>query len=127
MKRRRPARATISWCDATWRWPWAGWAIGARCPPCGRRWPHRRRRAMTPRPHDRGAAPVLFQMLDGQRLAGMDALTPEQREEAILQAIDAAPYLSDPGLRAALHRLRENDPALRVREAARAALEREQP
>lgn len=71
---------------------------------------------------DAGAVPVLLQMMDRAHLAGVEGLTPEQREEAILQAVAAAGAVHDPALGAALQRLRDGDPNLKVREAARRAL-----
>lgn len=73
---------------------------------------------------DPAAAPVLLQMMDRKHLASVEGLTPEQREEAILQAVAAAPSLPDPTLRAVLLGLRDGDPNLKVREAARKALAR---
>lgn len=78
------------------------------------------------------ATPVLLQMLDRDGLAkvrapserGIEAPTPEQAEEALLQAIAAAGTLGDPALESALAKLRDADPSLKVREAARQALER---
>jgi HEAT repeat protein len=79
---------------------------------------------------EEAAAAVLLEMLDRRRLSQVEApgadgrgerLTPEQVETALLQAMAAAARLSDPALRSALASLRE-DPSLKVREAARAAL-----
>jgi HEAT repeat protein len=69
------------------------------------------------------AVPVLLQMTDRAHLETVAGLTGEQREQAILEAVASAGGLSSPELRAALTRLRENDPSLKVREAARKALE----
>ena len=69
------------------------------------------------------AVPVLLQMLDRAHLATVVGLTAEQREEAILEAVTAAAGLPSPELTAALGRLRENDPSLKVREAARKTLD----
>src|SRR5439155_1384828 len=74
------------------------------------------------RRRDAAAAPVLLQMMDRRHLATVADLTPDQREEAILQAVQAAAVVPDPELRAALEHLRDSDPNLRVREAARAEL-----
>jgi HEAT repeat protein len=78
------------------------------------------------------AAPILLEMMDRAHLADLDrrlkeagvvaGLTPEQREEAILEGVAAAAALPDPALRAALERLRDGDPNLKVREAARRAV-----
>ena len=75
---------------------------------------------------DPRAVPVLVQMMDGDRLAAVGALTPEQREDVLLQAVSAAAFLDDESLRASLRR-HSTDPSLPVREAARAALERRKP
>ena len=72
---------------------------------------------------DAAAAPVLGEMLDRARLAKVKELSPEQQDEAVLQAVGAAPGLGDPVLRATLERLRAEDPSLKVREAARSALQ----
>ncbi len=80
------------------------------------------------------AAPILLEMMDRAHLADLDrrlretglpdGLTPEQREEAILQAVAAAAVMPTPALRAALERLRDGDENLKVREAAGRALAR---
>jgi HEAT repeat protein len=80
------------------------------------------------------AAPVLLEMMDRAHLADLDrrlrerglpeGLTPEQREEAILQAVAAAAALPTPALQTTLERLRDGDENLKVREAARRALAR---
>jgi hypothetical protein len=61
-------------------------------------------------------------MLDRAELAKTEGVTPEQAEQATLSAIPAAAVQSDPALRAALETLREKDPSLKIREAAREAL-----
>lgn len=71
---------------------------------------------------DARGLPVLLQMLDRERLASMPELTPDQREDALMEAVRAAAALRDPQSRAALERARESDPSLKVREAARLAL-----
>ncbi len=73
---------------------------------------------------DAATAPVLLQMMDRKHLTTVEGLTPEQQEEAILQAVAAADRVPDPALRAALEGLRDKDPNLKVREAARRALAR---
>jgi HEAT repeat protein len=75
------------------------------------------------RHRDERAAPVLLQMLDRQQLAAMPELTPGQRDDAVMEAVRAAAALADPRLRAALEEARERDPSLKVREAARLALD----
>jgi len=75
------------------------------------------------RRRDPAAAPVLLQMMDRRHLAAIADLTAEQREEAVLQAVQAAAVVPDSELRAALQRLQDSDPNLSARAAARAALE----
>ena len=75
------------------------------------------------RRRDPAAAPVLLQMMDRQHLATLPDLTAEQREDAVLQATEAAAVVDDPGLHAALERLRDSDPNMQVRNTARSALE----
>ncbi len=73
---------------------------------------------------DAATVPVLLQMMDRKHLATVEGLTPEQQEEAVLQAVAAARSVGDPLLQATLERLRDHDPNLKVREAARQALAR---
>jgi HEAT repeat protein len=75
------------------------------------------------RRRDPAAAPVLLQMMDRKHLATIPDLSAEQREEAVLQATQAAAVVADPSLRAALEGLRDSDPNLKVRDTARAALQ----
>jgi HEAT repeat protein len=77
------------------------------------------------RRRDPRAAPVLLQMMDRAHLAAMPDLTPDQREDAILQAAAAAGSVPDPALRKALQGLVDADPNLQVKEAARRALSAE--
>jgi len=79
------------------------------------------------RRRDPAAAPVLLQMMDRCHLAAIPDLTADQREEAVLQGAQAAGVVPDPALRSALEGLRDSDPSLKVRGAARAALEIERP
>jgi HEAT repeat protein len=79
------------------------------------------------RRRDTAAAPVLLQMMDRAHLASVADLSPDQADEAVLQAVPAAAVVPDPALRAALERLRDGDPNLKVRQAAREALEGKQP
>jgi HEAT repeat protein len=78
------------------------------------------------RRRDPAAAPVLLQMMDRRHLATIADLTAEQREEAVLQAAQAAGVVPDPALRSALEGLRDSDPSMKVRATARAALEGKQ-
>ena len=73
---------------------------------------------------DSAAAPVLLDLLDRGHLDKVEGLQPDQREEALLQAIAVAPGLGDAAVREALARLSASDPSLKVREAARKALEK---
>ena len=76
------------------------------------------------RRRDPAAAPVLLKMLDRAHLARIESMKEEdQRVAVMLQAAEAAGVVPDPRLRAALESLRDHDPSLKVREAARAALE----
>jgi HEAT repeat protein len=69
------------------------------------------------------ATPVVAQMLDRSRLSAVPGLTPDQADDVVLQAVAAAAALRDPSLRPALERLRDADPSLKAREAARLALQ----
>jgi HEAT repeat protein len=71
---------------------------------------------------DARATPVLLQMLDRGELAAMAELSPDQRDQAVMEAVRVAALLRDPRLRPALERARDDDPSLKVREAARLAL-----
>lgn len=71
---------------------------------------------------DASCAPVLRGMLDRSRLGATSGLSPEQAEDAILQAVSAAALVQDAEIRSALERLRDGDPSLKVREAALGAL-----
>lgn len=76
------------------------------------------------RHRDARAVPVLLEMLDRERLARAPGSTDDQREAALVQAARAATAYDDPRLKDALSALRDRDPSLKVREAARAALGR---
>jgi HEAT repeat protein len=73
---------------------------------------------------DPAAAPVLLTLLDRASLDKVAGLQPEQKEDALLQAVAVAQGLGDPAVQDALGRLRSSDPSLKVREAARKALEK---
>jgi HEAT repeat protein len=75
------------------------------------------------RRRDPAAVPVLLEMLDRSHLGAIEGMTEEQRVDALLQAIDAAHVVPDARLRPALETLRDRDASLKVREAARSALE----
>jgi HEAT repeat protein len=72
---------------------------------------------------DARGVPVLLQMLDRAQLAAMPELSPDQRDDAVMEAVRASAGLRDQRLRGALVRAKETDPSLKVREAARLALE----
>jgi len=76
---------------------------------------------------DAAATPLLLSLLDRGYLDKVEGLRPDQREDAMLQAIVVAPALPDAGVREALLRLRDSDSSLKVREAARKALESHPP
>jgi hypothetical protein len=80
---------------------------------------------------DVAAAPELQKMLDRAHLEALAAapevppekrMTPEQLEDVLLEAVKWAAIVPDPALGATLERLRDTDPSLKVREAARRAL-----
>jgi HEAT repeat protein len=71
---------------------------------------------------DKAAAPVVRDMLDRKHLDTVKDLTSEQREDAMLAAVDAAAVLQEGDLRVALLRLSQEDASLKVRDAAAAAL-----
>lgn len=75
------------------------------------------------RQKDGRASAVLLQMLDRDHLGQVEGLSADQAREALLQAVAGAATLGDPALRGALEKLRTRDPDLKVREAARLALE----
>ena len=71
---------------------------------------------------DRAAVPVLEQMLDREQLGRGEAVTAEQLEGILLQAIAGAALVPDPRLDARLRALEQDDPSLKVRAAARQGL-----
>jgi HEAT repeat protein len=75
------------------------------------------------RRRDPAATPMLLRMLDRAHLATVPGITPEQQETALLEAVTAAGASGDAALRPALESLRQKDPSLKLREAARKALE----
>jgi HEAT repeat protein len=76
---------------------------------------------------DPAATPVLLTLLDRGHLDQVEGLRPEQKEDVLLQAVAVAQALADPVVPEALRRLRDSDPSLKVREAARKALENRDP
>ncbi len=74
------------------------------------------------RRRDPAAVPVLLSMTNRGELAKVPELTDEQRSEAMVQAVAASAALHDQQLDAAVVRLRDGDPDLKVRQAAHAAL-----
>jgi HEAT repeat protein len=75
------------------------------------------------RRRDPAAVPVLLEMLDRAHLGAVAGMSEEQRVDTLLQAVEAAGVVPDPRLRPPLEALRDHDASLKVREAARAALE----
>jgi hypothetical protein len=74
---------------------------------------------------DTAAVPVLEQMLDRGHLEGaMPGVDPQQRDDVLVEATRAAATTPDSSLRPPLEKLRDDDPSLAVREAARVALDR---
>ena len=76
---------------------------------------------------DGAATPVLLQMMDRAHLASVAGLSSEQAEEAVLQAVAASVKLPGADLQAALTRLRDSDPSLKVRAAAQEAVAARKP
>jgi HEAT repeat protein len=74
------------------------------------------------RRRDPASVPVLISMTDRRELAKVEGLTDEQRTEAMVQAVAASAVLHDQQLDAAVVRLRDGDPDLKVRQAAHAAI-----
>lgn len=72
---------------------------------------------------DATGAPVLREMLDRQRLQGVDGLSDAQRQEAMINAMKALVLLRDPESRPVVERLAREDPDLKVRETAMKVLE----
>jgi HEAT repeat protein len=72
---------------------------------------------------DPAAVPVLVEMMDREQLARVEAVTPAQTEQILLQAIQGTVRLADARLASRLAELGESDPSLRVRAAARRGLE----
>ena len=76
---------------------------------------------------DAAAVPVLLQMTDREQLASVKDLGSDQADDVILQAVGAAAEMADPALRSRVETLRDGDPSLKVRDAARAALQSGRP
>jgi len=79
------------------------------------------------RQKDPAAKAVLLQMLDRGKVGKTEGVTPDQEEDALLQAIAVSSGISDAEIQEALRQLKGADPSLKVREAARLALAREEP
>ena len=76
------------------------------------------------RRRDPAVVPTLLAMLDRGHLGTLPEIQPNQIEQALLLATEAAAFLSgDPELRSVLEQLKASDSNLKVREAARRALE----
>jgi HEAT repeat protein len=72
---------------------------------------------------DAAATPVLLTLLDRAELDKVEGRQPGQKEDVLLQAVAVAPRVGDASVQEALGRLRAADSSLKVREAARIALE----
>ncbi len=70
---------------------------------------------------DAGAA-VLNEMLDRDLVAQVPGITPEQQEDAMIEAVKAFAALQTPSGNELLQRLADDDPSLKVRQAAIEAL-----
>lgn len=73
---------------------------------------------------DMAALPMLEQMLDRSHVEGVPGVTAEQADAVLEHALAAAAALRAEPLRPALEHLRDHDTNLRLRGAARAALDR---
>jgi len=71
---------------------------------------------------DAAALNPLRRMIDRHQLASVEGITPQQLSQTMLAALAALRTLAPAGLESQLIQLRDNDPDLRVREAARDAL-----
>jgi len=71
---------------------------------------------------DRAALPALHRMLDRGYLDRIEGVTPEQKEEAVVNAIQALRILADPESIGLIEALATGDPSIPVRAAAHAAL-----
>ena len=72
---------------------------------------------------DASGAPVLREMLDRERLQGVNGLSDAQRQEAMINAMKALVLLRDAESRPVVERLSREDPDLKVRETAMKVLE----
>ena len=72
---------------------------------------------------DKRAANTLRDMLDRGRLDRVTGMRPDQKEEAMLAAISAYARLEGPSAAPQLQALSQNDPSMRVRSAAKSAIE----
>ena len=72
---------------------------------------------------DRSALPMLRSMIDRSSLAKQASLTSEQSEVAMVGALKALALLRDPETLPMMERVAREDPDLRVRDAARQAVE----
>ncbi len=64
----------------------------------------------------------IFQMLDREFLSSVADMTEEQRSEAMMNAMKGAVLLGDPSFQSSLTEISEQDPNLKVRQAAFEAL-----
>ncbi len=71
-----------------------------------------------------GGLAVLEEMLDRDLVAQVPGITPEQQEDAMIEAVKALAAIEGPAVAELLERLSESDPSLKVRQAAMEALRR---
>ncbi len=72
---------------------------------------------------DAGLA-ILTEMLDRDLVAQVPGITPEQQEDAMIEAVKALARLESAGTESLLRRLADDDPSLKVRQVALEALRR---
>jgi len=71
---------------------------------------------------DKSASAALKEMMDRKHLDTVPGLTEEQKEDVLVEAVTSAGRTPDASLRPLLEDLRDHDPDMKVREAARTAL-----
>ncbi len=69
-----------------------------------------------------GGLTVLNEMLDRDLVAQVPGITPEQQEDAMIEAVRAIASLDGPTIGELLERLSKSDPSLKVRQAAMQAM-----
>jgi hypothetical protein len=73
---------------------------------------------------DRRAVPVLREMLDRSRLDAVPGMRPDQKEEAMIGAINSYARLLGAEAAADLEAIADRDPSVRIRSTAKAALQK---